>query len=85
MDRMKSHRPAKSAYPLQSPAGSRIAMARVQTTPNAPSTRGISILAKSLFREMQEQGYSKEHIIGLSSELLHLVSSDLRADIEPAQ
>ncbi|MBK8265889.1 MAG: hypothetical protein IPK80_31740 [Nannocystis sp.] len=41
--------------------------------------RALSILARSLFRQMREQGYSTEQIVGLSSELLSLVSSDLKA------
>lgn len=45
----------------------------------AATPRSLSILARSLFRQMREQGYSSEQIIGLSSELLDLVSKDLRA------
>ena len=45
--------------------------------PEADS-KGVSILARSLFRNMTDQGYSKDQIIGLSSELLHLVHEDLR-------
>jgi hypothetical protein len=53
---------------------------------NKPETeRGISILARSLVKEMREQGYSPDQIINLSSELLHHVSSDLRADLEAAE
>lgn len=57
-------------------------MYAVPTTSSKPatSTRGLSILARSLFRQMREQGYSSAQIIGLSSELLDLVSSDLRQD-----
>lgn len=40
--------------------------------------RALNILARSLFRQMREQGYTPEQIIGLSSELLELVSHDLR-------
>ncbi len=54
--------------------------------PNSSSdARGVSILARSLFRQMREQGYSAEQIIGLSSQLIHLVSSDMRDDLEPAE
>lgn len=42
------------------------------------NARGVHILARSLFREMRQQGYSKAQIIGLSTELLHLVSEDLQ-------
>lgn len=44
------------------------------------SRRALSILARSLFRQMREQGYSPEQIIGLSSELIELVSHDLRQE-----
>lgn len=49
-------------------------------------SKGVSILARSLFRTMTTQGYSKDQIIGLSAELLQLVQDDLRraADSELA-
>jgi hypothetical protein len=40
--------------------------------------RALHILARSLFRQMRDQGYSPEQIVALSSELLELVSHDLR-------
>jgi hypothetical protein len=40
--------------------------------------KAVTILARSLFRQMQDQGYSPDQIIGLSSELLELVSDDLQ-------
>jgi hypothetical protein len=40
----------------------------------------VSILARSLFRQMREQGYTPEQIIALSSELIDLVSQDLRQE-----
>lgn len=49
------------------------------------TARGVSILARSLFREMRAQGFSTEQIIGLSSELIQLVSQDLRQEPEPAE
>ncbi len=42
-------------------------------------TRAVSILARSLFRHMRDQGYTTDQIISLSSELIQLVSTDLRA------
>lgn len=46
----------------------------------SPSTdaKGVSILARSLFRQMREQGFSEEQIIGLSGELIQLVSEDMQ-------
>ena len=44
------------------------------------SRRAVGILARSLFRQMREQGYSSEQIIALSSELIELVSADMRQE-----
>ncbi|MBV1861072.1 MAG: hypothetical protein KUG77_21825 [Nannocystaceae bacterium] len=43
--------------------------------------RGVSILARSLFKEMRMQGYSPDQIVGLSSELIELVRDDLRSGL----
>lgn len=57
----------------------------MQATATAPrdltNAKGVHILARSLFREMRQQGYSKEQIIGLSTELIHLVSEDLQKQL----
>ncbi len=52
-------------------------------TPRSTLTdeRGVSILARSLFKEMRTQGYSPDQIVGLSSELIDLVRDDLRAEL----
>jgi hypothetical protein len=53
----------------------------------APTTldgRGVAILARSLVRQMRDQGYTNAQIIGLSSELLDLVRCDLSKDPAPA-
>jgi hypothetical protein len=47
-------------------------------------TKGLGILARSLFRQMRAQGYSPEQIIGLSSELIQLVREDLAASVSTA-
>lgn len=47
--------------------------------------KGVNILARSLFRQMREQGYSAEQIISLSSELIELVRGDLQRDVAAAQ
>jgi hypothetical protein len=62
------------------------AMALATQTTSRPATRGISILARSIFKEMLDQGYDKQHVIGLSSELLELVSTEMRTgEFEPAE
>lgn len=48
-----------------------------------PDPRAVPILARTLFRQMRAQGYSAEQIISLSSELIQLVSADLRTE-EPS-
>jgi hypothetical protein len=58
--------------------------ATVQTINKPDSERGISILARSIVKEMREQGYSPDQIINLSSELIQHVSTEMRADIEAA-
>lgn len=57
-----------------------------QETSRDPHTdgKGVTILARSLFRQMRQQGYSPEQIINLSSELIELVREDLRKDL-PAE
>lgn len=53
-----------------------------ETSRNAPTDeRGVSILARSLFKEMRTQGYSPDQIVSLSSELIELVREDLRAGL----
>lgn len=43
--------------------------------------KGVSILARSLFRQMREQGYSTDQIIALSSELIGLVRENLQREL----
>ena len=53
-----------------------------ETSRNANTDeRGVSILARSLFKEMRTQGYSPDQIVSLSSELIELVREDLRATL----
>ncbi|MBC8068733.1 MAG: hypothetical protein IAG13_10400 [Deltaproteobacteria bacterium] len=47
-------------------------------------TKGLGILARSLFRQMRAQGYSPEQIVGLSAELIQLVREDLAASVSTA-
>jgi hypothetical protein len=54
-------------------------MQATQTPSKDPATtKGVAILARSLFREMRQQGYTEEQIIGLSTELIQLVNEDLQ-------
>ncbi len=42
--------------------------------------KATRILAKSLFKELRGNGYSPNQILSLSTELIDLVTEDLRAD-----
>jgi hypothetical protein len=46
--------------------------------------KGTRILAKSLFKELRGNGYSPNQILSLSTELIDLVTKDLRADHDTA-
>ncbi|HZH75740.1 MAG TPA: hypothetical protein VEY88_06890 [Archangium sp.] len=41
-------------------------------------TRAIQIIARSLFRELRAQGYTPNHVITLSTELIQLVTDVLK-------
>lgn len=41
-------------------------------------TKGTKILAKSLFKELRGNGYSTNQILNLSTELIDLVTQDLK-------
>jgi hypothetical protein len=45
--------------------------------------KALKTLAKSLFRELKEQGYQSPQIVDLSSELLDLINADLRQEAQP--
>ena len=46
--------------------------------PTMLDNKGTKILAKSLFKELRGNGYSANHILGLTTELIELVTEDLR-------
>ena len=46
--------------------------------PSALDNKGTQILAKSLFRELRGNGYSTNQILSLSTELIELVTQDLK-------
>ncbi len=48
----------------------------VSREPGAP--RALRILAKSTFRELKSCGYNRSEILAFATEMLALVSSDLR-------
>jgi hypothetical protein len=46
--------------------------------PSMLDTKGTKILAKSLFKELRANGYATNQILGLTTELIDLVTQDLR-------
>ena len=46
--------------------------------PQMLDNKGTRILAKSLFKELRGNGYSANQILGLTTELIELVTQDLR-------
>jgi hypothetical protein len=53
--------------------------------PGKLDVKGTQILARSLFKELRGNGYSANQILSLSTELIDLVTQDLRheADVSP--
>jgi len=53
---------------------------------NADEDRAVRILAKSVFRELKTNGHSRSDIVAFATEMLSLVSSDIREASEtPAE
>jgi hypothetical protein len=53
--------------------------------PSMLDSKGTKILAKSLFKELRGNGYSANQILSLSTELIDLVTQDLRDSSAQAQ
>ena len=50
--------------------------------PGMLDVKGTKILAKSLFKELRDNGYSANQVLSLSTELIDLVTQDLKAASE---
>lgn len=48
--------------------------------PGMLDVKGTKILAKSLFKELRGNGYSTNQILSLSTELIDLVTQDLKSE-----
>ena len=44
----------------------------------AEHDKALKIIAKSLFRELKDHGYDPREIVSLSTELISLVTSDIK-------
>jgi hypothetical protein len=45
-------------------------------------SRRVPVFARTLFRHLQDQGYTREQIIGVSTELLSLLSTQMKGQDE---
>ena len=51
------------------------------TTTTAPNReRALKILSKSIYRELRQNGYEPKQIVALATELISLVTSDIKED-----
>jgi len=55
-------------------------IARDDVSARAERAKAVQILAKSIFKELRTQGYETKEIVALSTELLGLVTSELRPE-----
>ena len=61
------------------------AMNTLESIPPDRDTRRVPVFTRTLYRHLQDQGYTREQIIGVSAELLNLLSSDIKAKDLPAE
>ena len=51
-----------------------------RTQARSEREKALKILAKSIFRELRSQGYDAREIVSLSTELLSLITTDIKPD-----
>jgi hypothetical protein len=57
------------------------ALATRDASPVVPNReRALKILSKSLYRELRQNGYEPKQIVALATELIGLVTSDIKDD-----
>ena len=49
-------------------------------TPPANRERALKILSKSIYKELRQNGYEPKEIVALATELISLVTSDIKED-----
>jgi hypothetical protein len=50
----------------------------LEKAPRVEREKALKILAKSIFRELRTQGYDAREIVSLSTELLSLITTDIK-------
>jgi hypothetical protein len=63
--------------------GAATAMTTLERNQAARDARRVPVFTRTLYQHLQDQGYTREQIIGVSAELLNLLSSDIKAQGEP--
>jgi hypothetical protein len=53
-------------------------------TPVMSKERALKILSKSLYRDLRQNGYEPKQIVAVASELIGLVTSDIKEDTKLA-
>ena len=57
------------------------ALATQEATPTAPNReRALKILSKSIYKELRQNGYEPKQIVALATELISLVTTDIKED-----
>jgi hypothetical protein len=51
-------------------------------TPVISRERALKILSKSLYRDLRQNGYEPKQIVAVASELIGLVTSDIKEDAQ---
>ncbi len=55
-------------------------ISREETFPAPNRERALKILSKSLYRELRQNGYEPKQIVALATELVSLVTTDIKED-----
>ncbi len=55
---------------------------REQTVAQPNRERALKILSKSIYKELRQNGYEPKQIVALATELVSLVTSDIKTDIK---
>jgi len=59
------------------------ALASTNTTaPVMSQERALKILSKSLYRDLRQNGYEPKQIVAVASELISLVTSDIKEEAQ---
>lgn len=53
---------------------------RDSVVPAGNRERALKILSKSIYRELRQNGYEPKQIVALATELVSLVTSDIKED-----